>query len=108
MTYILLLKIDTLYIFWDPKSDGQGLTTEVLWQFVENFQLQIEFSIFLLGRESWIELDRQHVEGAFELILHGDTLSEWRRKLKTFHLHQLVIIDGVLYLGNSDLVFIIV
>ena len=39
MTYILLLKMDTLNIFWKSKSDGQSLTAKDLRQFVEDLQL---------------------------------------------------------------------
>lgn len=55
--------------------------------------------------ESRIELNWQHVEGSLELVLKSDALTQRWRKFELLHLSKLIVVNGLVYLCDSNLVF---
>lgn len=58
----------------------------------------------MVDEEGRVELDRQHVEGAFELILHGNALAEGWCEGQGSVVNQALVVNCLLNLIYSDLV----
>ena len=79
MRLFLVLEVDALDAFGNAESDRERLTSEILRQLIEQFEVQIEFLVFLARYKCRIKFNRQHVKCAFQFVLHGDALAKrWR------------------------------
>lgn len=50
----------------------------------------------------WVQLNRQHVESAWQLILQCNALSQRRSEIQSAVVIQAVVVHAVLNLSNSD------
>jgi hypothetical protein len=61
----LVLEVNALDAFRNAESDCERLASEILRQLIEQFEVQVEFLVFLTRYKSWIKLNWEHVKCAF-------------------------------------------
>jgi len=93
MNHILLSEEHSLHIWRHSERKCERLAPQVCWKLVEDFQIEIQLAILLVHRKCGVELNGQHVEGALELILHRDALTQWWLKVKVAALDKSLVVN---------------
>lgn len=102
-----------VYLHGELEADLQELGAQIGGQSAVGFQCQLQLyqSAYALsyllvgvsGDEGGIQLDGQHVEVAFELVLQGDALTQRREQGQRSLLLQLLLIDTLMQLAQMHL-----
>jgi hypothetical protein len=75
MGHVLLGEEYSLDVFRHSETNGEALAPQIGRQFIEQFETDVHFPVFLSGGEGGVQLYWQHIELPWQLILHGDALS---------------------------------
>lgn len=104
---LLILEVYSLDVLRHSECNGERLAPQVLWQLVEELEVEVQLFILLTGDERGVKLDWQHVKRTFQFILHGDALPQRRLELERPRVHYLIIIDGLVDLRHPYLISIL-